>query len=93
MQSVKAFQPDSIFTQRLKLIEKNNFVYPGDKMLGGEDFGYYVQKIPGCFVQLGCRNEKKGITHLWHDPRFDVDEDCIPYGMALHVELALGFEG
>lgn len=66
-------------------------ICPGTPVLGGEDFGYYLEKIPGCFVFLGIRNEDKNIVYMCHDPRFDIDEDCLIQGMALHATLALQY--
>ncbi|HSK12731.1 MAG TPA: M20 family metallopeptidase [Phnomibacter sp.] len=50
--------------------------------MGAEDFGYYAQKIPGCFYRLGVMNEARGITSGVHTPTFDIDEDAIETGMA-----------
>ncbi len=55
--------------------------------LGGEDFAYYTQKIPGCFVRLGAA--KKGHEHITsHSPRFDFDEEVLRVGAAYMTELA-----
>lgn len=71
-------------------IAKDNHVdYPAKKVLFGEDFSYYTEKIKGCYIHLGCRNEAKGITRMLHDPRFNIDEECLVYGTAMHVALAL----
>jgi amidohydrolase len=61
------------------------------KLLGAEDFAYYLKHRPGCYVFLGCRNEEKGITRSCHDPRFNIDEDCLTFGVLLHAQLALQF--
>lgn len=66
-------------------------IFPQPPTLGSEDFGYYSQKIPSCFINLGCGNRAKGITGMVHDPRFDVDETCMVHGMALEALLALTF--
>jgi IAA-amino acid hydrolase len=58
-------------------------------MMGGEDFAYYLQHVPGVFVGLGIRSEEKGSTWVVHHPRFTVDEDALPTGTALHVAFAL----
>jgi amidohydrolase len=60
-----------------------------EPIMGGEDFAYYAQKVPGCFYFLGIRNEAKGITKMCHDPRFDIDEDALTIGMAMHSSVAL----
>ena len=59
--------------------------------LGGEDFAYYLQRVPGCLARLGVRNKKKGIIHPWHHPEFDIDEDVLPVGAALLAETALRY--
>ena len=61
------------------------------KTLGGEDFAFYLQKVPGAFIALGIRNEKKGIVYPHHHPKFDVDEDVLHLGTALEVALAFRF--
>ena len=48
-----------------------------------------LQKVPGCFVALGIRNEEKGMVYNVHHPCFLVDEDALPIGTALHVAFAL----
>ncbi|HLO83220.1 MAG TPA: M20 family metallopeptidase [Chitinophagaceae bacterium] len=51
--------------------------------MGAEDFGYYSQKIPGCFFRLGTGNINKGIRSGVHTPTFDIDEDAIEIGMSM----------
>src|SRR5687768_5147816 len=51
--------------------------------MGAEDFGYYSQKIPGCFFRLGTANASKGITAGVHTPVFNIDEDAIEIGMGI----------
>jgi IAA-amino acid hydrolase len=58
-------------------------------VMGGEDFAYYLERIPGCFVGLGVRNESQDAVYSVHHPRFKVDEDALPLGTALHVAFAL----
>jgi IAA-amino acid hydrolase len=58
-------------------------------VMSGEDFAYYVQRVPGVFVGLGVRNEELGATYTLHHPCFKVDEDALATGTALHVAFAL----
>lgn len=58
-------------------------------IMGGEDFAFYSQRIPGCFVGLGIYNEEAGSTHMVHKPRFKVDESALPLGAALHAAWAV----
>ncbi len=58
-------------------------------IMGGEDFAYYAEKIPGVFVGLGIRNEEVGAVYSVHHPKFKVDEAALPIGTAMHVAFAL----
>jgi amidohydrolase len=51
--------------------------------MGAEDFGYYSQKIPGCFFRLGTANKEKGITAGVHTPLFNIDESAIETGIGM----------
>ena len=55
--------------------------------MGAEDFGFYCQKIPGCFYRLGTGNKKKGITSGVHTPLFNIDEDAIEIGIGIMAWL------
>lgn len=57
--------------------------------MGAEDFGYYSQKIAGCFFRLGTGNESRGIVSGVHTPTFDVDEKGIEIGMGLMAWLGM----
>ena len=59
--------------------------------MGGEDFAYYLEKVPGAFFRLGCRNESKGIVHPIHSSLFDVDEDVLPFGVEMFVRIVSRF--
>jgi IAA-amino acid hydrolase len=58
-------------------------------VMGGEDFAYYTEEVPGCFVAIGVRNEEQGATFGLHHPQFKADEDALPLGAALHVSFAM----
>jgi amidohydrolase len=64
--------------------EKNVFVQT-KPMMGGEDFSYYTQVIPGFFFSLGVGNIEKGITAGLHTPEFDIDERALVVGTALQL--------
>jgi amidohydrolase len=55
--------------------------------MGGEDFAYYLEKVPGSFFRLGCRNEEKGIIHPYHSSLFDIDEEVLPFGVEMFVRI------
>jgi IAA-amino acid hydrolase len=60
-----------------------------EPVMGGEDFAYYTEQVPGCFAFLGVGNEEIGATYGVHHPQFKVDEAALPYGSAIHMNYAL----
>lgn len=71
----------------VELVGAENVISIPFPSLGGEDFAYYTQKIPGCFIRLGAA--KKGCEHITsHSPAFDFDEEALRVGAAFMSELA-----
>ncbi len=78
-------------TENLIKIAKNIFKkieFMESPIMGGEDFAYYLQEIPGTFVFMGGANKKKGIHSKLHSPDFNIDENALPLGTALLYSLA-----
>jgi metal-dependent amidase/aminoacylase/carboxypeptidase family protein len=46
----------------------------------GEDFAYYLERIPGAMFFLGASNSEKGLSAHPHSPTFGVDEEAILVG-------------
>jgi len=57
--------------------------------MASEDFSFYSQECPACFFRLGVNNKEKGITHLVHTPKFDIDHNAIELGIGLMSYFAL----
>ncbi len=68
-------------------------IFPKTPVMGSEDFSFYLEKVPGTFVFLGAKNEEKGIVYPGHHPKFDLDEDTLPFGTALHVAVVREYLG
>ncbi len=61
------------------------------RTMGGEDFGEFLMRVPGCFFFVGSRNEERGLVHPHHSPEFDIDEDALEIGARLLSDVALRF--
>lgn len=59
--------------------------------MGGEDFGAYLQAIPGTFLRLGVRSPEIAKIPGLHNPHFDLDEAALPVGAAALAALALAW--
>lgn len=54
--------------------------------MGGEDFSYFLQKVPGCFVRIGAAKKGAGLLSA-HSPAFDFDEEAIRVGAEYYAAL------
>lgn len=55
--------------------------------LAGEDFAYYMERMPGCFLRVGAR-EAGGAMIPAHSPRFAPAEESLFVGAAVLAECA-----
>ncbi len=69
-----------VHDEAVKIIGEKKVIETG-QMLGGEDFGYYLQKKKGAFYRLGTSNRDKGIIASNHSPEFDIDEEALGPGV------------
>ena len=70
------------------LIGSENIV-PPQAGLGAEDFGCFSELAPGAMFSLGSKVEGDEREH--HNSRFDVNDACLPYGVAILAETALRY--
>lgn len=55
--------------------------------MGGEDFAYFLQEIPGCYIRIGAEPAgDKGFPA--HSSRFDFDEAALPIGAGWMAAVA-----
>ncbi|MDQ8153688.1 MAG: M20 family metallopeptidase [Gemmatimonadota bacterium] len=59
----------------------------GTTNMGGEDFAFYLERLPGCFLRIGAR-EPGGEVIAAHSPRFHPAEDSLFIGAAVLAECA-----
>jgi amidohydrolase len=62
---------------------------PTVQSLGGEDFAWYLEKVPGAMARLGVRGPLVEQALDLHQPAFDVDEACIGVGVRVLATAAL----
>jgi len=60
--------------------------------LGGEDFAYYLEKVPGCFFLVGlCPLDRNEYPSL-HNDHFDFTDAALAVGMRMFVELLKNYK-
>ena len=61
--------------------------------MGGEDFSYVLEKVPGAMAFLGVapKGEQADGRAPLHNPAMMIDEAVLPKGVALHCAFAMRF--
>jgi len=59
--------------------------------MGGEDFAYYLERVPGTFARLGARAHDDAAPYGLHTSRLMVDESCIAVGVAYYIQVVQNF--
>jgi amidohydrolase len=56
--------------------------------MGGEDFAYYLQKVPGVMIRLGVDAPGRPAAML-HQPQYNFNDDALPTGMRILSQIAI----
>ncbi len=56
--------------------------------MGGEDFAWYLEHLPGAFARLGVRTPGSRLPRDLHQGTFDIDERALAVGVRYSVALA-----
>lgn len=59
-------------------------------VMGAEDFGLYLERVPGTFAFLGARPSHQE-PFPCHHPQFDIDERALPVGVEVLSTVALEY--
>lgn len=68
-----------------------NYTHRAPQIMAGEDFSYYLEHVPGCFMFVGAGNESQGIHFPHHHPRFDIDETAMLHASKLLIAMSLNY--
>ncbi|MET3940879.1 amidohydrolase [Paenibacillus sp. PvP094] len=68
-------------------------VHTSPMLMPAEDFAYYLQKVPGCFMFVGAGNPDKDAIYPHHHPKFDFDEDAMQHAVKLFIAMATDYMG
>lgn len=69
------------------LLGATSLVPLGITNMAGEDFAWYQQRMPGCFLRVGAREVDQQMIPA-HSPLFDVAEEAIVVGAVVLAECA-----
>ena len=59
----------------------------------GEDYTYFLRKVPGTFVLIGAANKAPEYSKDIHNPCFTIDEAALKTMMKLYSSAPFWFAG
>lgn len=74
-----------------KILGKDNILVQKYPKMGVESFAYFANERPAVFYFLGSGNKEKNIIYPAHSSLFDIDEECIPLGVAMQCQMAVEY--
>ncbi|WP_420812584.1 amidohydrolase [Planococcus salinus] len=66
-------------------------LYDEKPTMGGEDFSFYLDEVPGCFALVGSGNTEKDTYWAHHHGKFNVDEEAMETGAELYAQYAWAY--
>jgi hippurate hydrolase len=60
---------------------------PAEPVTGSEDFAFFLEKVPGCYVFIGNGVGSEGGCMV-HNPGYDFNDACLSTGASYWVKLA-----
>ena len=81
----------SIACEAAKTIMGEEAPVSAEATMGGEDFAFFMQQVPGAVALLGVGNEACGAVWPQHSGKFCVDESALIKGAMLYAQVAMDF--
>ncbi len=72
-----------------RVLGENNVTFREKPSMTGEDFAYFAEKVPSVYFYLGSGNKERGLSEPLHSATFEIDENCLTYGISVLVSFAL----
>ncbi len=70
---------------------ESNFIPVNRPSMGGDDFAYYLEKIPGCFFFVGVEPLNKTGYPPLHSDRYDFTDDALAVAMRMFGEIVMNW--
>jgi amidohydrolase len=69
----------------------DDVIYHEKPTMGGEDFSFYLDEVPGSFALVGSGNPEKDTEWAHHHGKFNIDEDALSTGAELYAQYAWAY--
>lgn len=74
-----------------KILGSDNVLLQKNPKMGVESFAYFANERPSVFYFLGSGNKGKNIIYPAHSNLFDIDENCLPLGVAMQCQMVFEY--
>lgn len=74
-----------------KALGEENVKFLYNPVMGGEDYAYYLEKVPGTFIFLSNPLKIDGFNYPHHNSKFAIDEQYFDRSIAIFVQSAIDF--
>ncbi|MBU8908741.1 amidohydrolase [Desertibacillus haloalkaliphilus] len=95
---IRGTQPVINDESSAKLVQKvaaeafgEDVIYYEKPTMGGEDFSFYLDEVPGSFALVGSGNPNKDTEWAHHHGKFNIDEDALATGAELYAQYAWAY--
>ena len=75
-----------------RVLGPDRFMPTARATMGGEDFAYFLEKVPGCFYLLGLLPAAKDVYPSLHTDRFDFTDEAFATGVETMCALVHHFD-
>jgi len=82
---------DRKLVQLVKSVYEETEIEEIAPLMISEDFSFYQQAVPGCFILLGTKNEQKGFISPLHSSNFNFDEAILLKGIEFFEKMLFNF--
>lgn len=84
-------EPAEVARQAVKEVLGEEALAPMRRTAGGEDFSFYLQHKPGCFMFPGIYNEDPAVdaTHSHHSHNFNMDDSILSGASGVYAQTAI----
>lgn len=82
---------DYVATTARSVVGSDRYLPLTRPSMGGEDFAYYLEKVPGCFFLVGVEPLNRDSHPPLHNDHFDFTDETLGVGMRMFLELVRNF--
>jgi amidohydrolase len=82
---------DYVAATARRILGENRFIPVARPSMGGEDFAYYLEKVPGCFFLIGVEPAGAKSHPPLHSDRYDFTDAALAVGIRMFLGLAQNF--